>query len=83
MDMDDITDDGVVINEINYNSSDGFDPGDWVEIYNGNSDAVDLSSWVLKDDDDDHSFTLPSNTLLQPYQYLIYQSMLRKILKTK
>jgi hypothetical protein len=42
-----------------------------VEIYNGNSDAMDLSSWFLKDDDDDHSFTLPANTLLQPYQYLI------------
>ena len=70
-DLDDITDHGVVINEINYNSSDAFDPDDWVEIYNGNSDVMDLSSWVLKDDDDDHFFTLPSNTFLQPYQYLI------------
>lgn len=70
-DMDDITDHGVVINEINYNSSDGFDPGDWVEIYNGSSDTIDLSSWSLKDDNDDHSFTIPSNSFLSPEHFMI------------
>ena len=27
----------IVINEINYNSSESFDPEDWIEIYNNTS----------------------------------------------
>ena len=63
---------GVVINEINYNSLDSFDPDDWVEIYNNSSETIDLGSWLLKDDNDDHIFTIPLNTLLLPNQYLVF-----------
>ena len=63
---------GVVINEINYNSLDSFDPDDWVEIYNSSSETIDLGSWLLKDDNDDHIFTIPLNTLLLPNQYLVF-----------
>jgi hypothetical protein len=66
------SDAGVVINEINYNSLDSFDPDDWVEIYNGSSDTIDLGSWLLKDENDDHIFTIPLNTLLLPDQYLVF-----------
>jgi hypothetical protein len=65
------SDASVVINEINYNSLDSFDPDDWVEIYNGSSDIIDLGSWLLKDENDDHIFTIPLNTLLLPDQYLV------------
>ena len=71
-DSSDNIDYGVVINEINYNSSDGFDPEDWVEIYNSSSNTIDMGSWLLKDENDDHIFTIPSNTLLIPDQYLIF-----------
>ena len=73
-DNSDVIDAGVVINEINYNSLDSFDPDDWVEIYNSSSETIDLGSWLLKDenDDDDHIFTVPSNTLLLPGQYLVF-----------
>ena len=37
----------IVINEINYNSSDEFDPKDWIEIYNNGTENVDISRWVL------------------------------------
>ena len=63
---------GVVINEINYNSLDSFDPDDWVEIYNSSNETIDLGSWLLKDDNDDHIFTIPLNTLLLPNQYLVF-----------
>ena len=63
---------GVVINEINYNSSDSYDPDDWVEIYNSSSNTIDMGSWLLKDENDDHIFTIPSNTLLIPDQYLVF-----------
>ena len=71
-DSSDIIDRGVVINEINYNSLDSFDPGDWVEIYNSSNETIDLGSWHLKDDKDDHIFTIPLNTLLLPNQYLVF-----------
>ena len=57
-DSSDIIDGDVVINEINYNSLDSFDPDDWVEIYNSSNETIDLGSWLLKDDKDDHIFTL-------------------------
>ena len=63
---------GVVINEINYNSSESYDPGDWVEIYNNSSNTIDMGSWFLKDDNDDHIFTIPANTLLLPDQYIVF-----------
>ena len=67
-----ILDYGIVINEINYNSSDNFNPDDWVEIYNSSNDTIDISSWLLKDEDDEHIFTVPSNIKILPEQYIIF-----------
>ena len=53
-----IEDYGIVINEINYHSSDNFDPDDWVEIYNNSIDTIDISLWQFKDDNDNHIFTV-------------------------
>ena len=52
----------VVVNEINYNSSDNFNPGDWIELYNSGDLDLDLSGWVFKDDNDDHVFLFPLKT---------------------
>ena len=71
-DSSDVINAGVVINEINYNSLNNFDPDDWVEIYNSSNETIDLGSWLLKDDKDDHIFTIPLNTLLLPNQYLVF-----------
>lgn len=62
----------VVINEINYNSSDSFNPQDWVEIYNLSTDSINISGWLLKDNNDNHIFSIPANTLLLPDQYLVF-----------
>ena len=61
----------IVINEINYHSADDLDTGDWVELYNPNDAAVDLSGWNFQDDDDDHSFVLPGGTLIEPRGFLV------------
>jgi hypothetical protein len=61
----------LVINEINYNSSDTFGTGDWVEIYNPMNDPVDISGWVFKDDVDTNSYTIPNNTILAANGYLV------------
>jgi hypothetical protein len=61
----------IVINEIYYQDADGFDADDWVELYNTGSATADLSGWILRDDDDSHSFIIPSGTLLDPDEYLV------------
>lgn len=61
----------VVINEINYNSPDGGDAGDWVELYNWGRTDIDISGWVMKDDDDGHQFTVPENTVLAAKGFLV------------
>jgi len=67
----DAQDSTVVINEINYNSADEFDPDDWVELYNPTNETLDIGNWMFKDEADDHIFTIPENTLLAPDQYLV------------
>lgn len=61
----------IVINEINYNSSDIFNPEDWVELYNPSSKSIDLSAWVFKDSDSSHSFIIPDNIFLEPDSYIV------------
>ncbi len=47
----------VRINEV---ESSGGSPGDWVELANIGSAAVDISGWVVKDNDNSHVFTVAS-----------------------
>lgn len=61
----------IVINEINYNSNSEHDAGDWVEIINKGQSIVNLSNWILKDDDNSHSFIFPEGTLIGDQEYLI------------
>lgn len=61
----------LVINEINFKSHDDMDAGDWIELYNPNSVDVDVSEWILKDDDDAHSFVLPVNSVVAARDYLV------------
>ena len=61
----------VVINEINYHSSDTFNPGDWVELVNPNDVPMDLNGWVLRDNNENHLFHLPQGTVLPPFSFLV------------
>lgn len=70
--LDVITDSGeLVINEINYHSSDDFNPEDWVELYNPSDEALDLSAWQFKDENDDHIYSIPDGTTLDAGAYLV------------
>ncbi|MCK5742620.1 MAG: lamin tail domain-containing protein, partial [Chlorobi bacterium] len=66
----------VVINEINYNSPDAPDPGDWVEFYNNSEVDIDISGWVFKDENNLHEFIFPQNTILKADNYLVLCSNL-------
>ena len=61
----------IVINEINYNAADDQETGDWVELYNTSGSNLDLSDWIMKDDDDTHSFVFPSETVIEANGFLI------------
>ncbi|NWF88366.1 MAG: CotH kinase family protein [Ignavibacteriaceae bacterium] len=61
----------IVINEINYNSASDFDSGDWIELYNNGYQSVDISNWYFSDSDPAHKFYIPSQTILQPGEYLV------------
>ena len=61
----------LVINEINYKSSDDFDPGDWIEIYNPNESSINLSNWVLKDDNDSNTFVFPEGLTIEAEGFLV------------
>ena len=61
----------LVINEINYNSSDQFDTGDWLEIYNNGSELVDISGWYFTDENEENRFLFPENSNIEPYSYIV------------
>jgi hypothetical protein len=58
----------VALNEV---ESSGGVPGDWVEIYNPDTAAADLSGWVFKDNDDTHAYVLPVGTTVAAGGYLV------------
>ncbi len=62
--------DPIVINEINYNSSDVLNSDDWVELYNPNSSSVNISGWYFEDEGGNF-FGMPANTILAPGAYLV------------
>ncbi|SCE40767.1 Esterase-like activity of phytase [Streptomyces sp. DvalAA-14] len=57
----------VRINEV---ESNGGSPGDWVELVNTGSAAVDVSKWVVKDNDDSHSYKIAKNTSIAAGAFL-------------
>lgn len=57
--------DQIIINEINYNSDEDFDSGDWVELLNLSDNSINISGWILKDGDDEHGFVFPDGTIIE------------------
>jgi lamin tail-like protein len=58
----------IKINEI---ESSGGTPGDWVELFNPTGAPVDVSGWVVKDNDDTHIYTFPNGTSIAAGGYLL------------
>jgi len=61
----------IVINEINYNSAADFDPEDWLELHNPTDQAIDISGWKFRDENDAHIFEIPENTILQTDEFIV------------
>lgn len=61
----------VRINEV---ESNGGTPGDWIELVNTGIVPIDLSGYVLKDNDDSHSLVIPNGTTIAPGQFLAFDT---------
>jgi len=62
----------IIITEINYKSADYFNTGDWIELYNNDTQDVDISGWILKDKKDDQPYTIPNGTILKKETYIVF-----------
>ena len=60
----------VVVNEV---ESNGGVPGDWIELYNAGSTVVDLSNFLVKDNDDTRTTRLPAGTTIAPGGYYVIE----------
>lgn len=58
----------VRINEV---ESNGGTPGDWVELINTGLEPVDISGFVVSDDDDTHRHVVPDGTVLGAGAYWV------------
>ncbi len=61
----------VIINEINYHSSDQFNPQDWIELHNTTDSDISLKDWTLKDSNDEHGYTFASADTLKGGEYWV------------
>lgn len=71
----------LCVTEINYNSdsaSAAVDSGDWIEIYNSGTAALDLSGWTVRDSKIYNSYVIPNGTTLAVGQYLVLVSDVTK-----
>jgi len=63
--------DPLLFSEINYNSADWADAGDWVEILNTGTVPMNLTGWKFSDADVTHLYDFPAGTILQPSERFI------------
>ncbi len=66
----------IIISEINYNSLLGYNPGDWVEIYNRGASSVSLSGWILRDSRNNNAYLIPGGTSLAAGSRLVVSDSL-------
>ncbi|MCX6275634.1 MAG: CotH kinase family protein [Bacteroidetes bacterium] len=68
----------ITISELNYNSDSARDAGDWIELHNLASQAIDISGWKIRDDQQQHVYTFPANSVITANGYLVVAEDLQK-----
>lgn len=61
----------VVINEINYKSDEAYDSGDWIELYNPSDFDIDLSNWLLSNNNDTTAYRFNGGTVIPKNGYIV------------
>lgn len=62
-----------VVIRINEIESSGGEPGDWVELFNPGPQRVDLGSFAFSDNDDSHTYTIPTGTFIEAGGYYVLE----------
>jgi hypothetical protein len=62
----------MVINEIMYNAPSAMDSKDWIELYNPQLKGQDVSGWVVKDEDNTHTFPVPTGTIIPSKGFWVF-----------
>lgn len=70
--------DNIVFSEINYNSMDGYNHGEYVELYNRTASAINLTGYGFRDSRDTTTniYYFPSGTTLPANGYLVLTNQL-------
>ncbi len=61
---------GIRINEIVTN---GGVPGDWIEVTNTSDEAIDISGWIVKDDNDSRTLAVAADTTVAPGAFVVIE----------
>lgn len=61
----------LTISEINYNSDPTVDGGNWIELHNFGSTAMDLTAWYVKTKHHYDKFSFDDQTIIPPNGYLV------------
>jgi LPXTG-motif cell wall-anchored protein len=62
----------IAVNEVSSDDPDGGE--DWVELVNTGTVAVDVSGWLLRDDDDLSNLSITPGTVIEPGAYLVVET---------
>ena len=61
----------LTISEINYNPDPTVDGGNWIELHNFGSTAMDLTAWHIKTKNHYDKFSFEDHTIIPPNGYLV------------
>jgi hypothetical protein len=62
----------LTITEIKYNSHPNYETGDWFEIKNTGTEPLQISNWLVQDNNDNNLKQLPTNLTLNSNEYILF-----------
>ena len=61
----------LVVNEVVAKTSD--DSPDWVELFNGTEETVDVGGYIISDEKDEHVYEIPAGTEIGPGEFWVVE----------
>ncbi len=61
----------ITITELNYNSNNDLESGDWIEIHNNGMIDLDISGWTIHDANPANEYEVPMGVVLNANEYLV------------
>jgi len=61
----------IVVSEVNYNSEETVNAGNWIELWNHGISDVNISGWKIKDANPLHIYLIPDGTMINADERLV------------